>query len=148
MMCLRKFVADRSGIMAIETALVLPVLLLLGIGGFQVSEIVARQHNLQAAAAEAQQIALAAKPDSQTKLDTIKAILVASTGLPAANVNINFTYSCGTTEAAASSPTTCGAEPAWTYVEIVLNDTYSPPWTAFGVGSNVALQVDRKVQIS
>ena len=69
MSTLRKLLADRSGAMLVETALIAPALLLLGVGGFQVSEVVSHQHMLEAAAAEAEQIALAEKPDSSAKLD-------------------------------------------------------------------------------
>ena len=44
---------DATGAMAIETAIVAPVLVLMAFGSFQVSSMVARQTELQSAAAEA-----------------------------------------------------------------------------------------------
>ena len=58
MSVLQRLLADKRGTMVVETALVAPVLILLAIGGFQLSDLVARQHNLELAAAMAEQIAL------------------------------------------------------------------------------------------
>ena len=90
---------------------------------------------------------MAAKPDSQTKVDTMKTVISASTGVPAANIQANFKYRCGTT-ATMRTDNACGADPAWMFVQVVLTDTYSPAWTQLGIGSNVPLQVGRTVQIS
>lgn len=147
MTILQRIFADRVGTMAVEVALVAPMLLLLGIGGFQVGDMVAQQHNLETAAALAEQVALASKPDSQSKLDTMKTVIHASTGVPLADISANFMYRCGTA-AALQNNSSCGSEPAWMFVHITFSDTYSPPWTAFGVGSDIDLKVDRTVQIS
>lgn len=147
MSVLQRLLADKRGTMVVETALVAPVLILMAIGGFQVSDLVARQHNLESAAAMAEQIALAAKPDSQTKINTMKSVISASTGVPAAHIQTSFIYRCGTTTATQNN-NNCGTDPAWTFVQIVLIDTYVPAWTHLGIGSNVALRVSRTVQIS
>jgi Flp pilus assembly protein TadG len=147
MTILQRLFADKLGTMAVETALVAPVLILLGIGGFQVGDMVSQQHNLESAAALAEQIALASKPDSQAKLDMMKAAIHGSTGVPVADIGATFMYRCGTA-ATLQNNNSCGAEPAWMFVRITFSDTYSPPWTALGVGSNVELEVDRTVQIA
>ncbi|OZA93393.1 MAG: hypothetical protein B7X57_05165 [Erythrobacter sp. 34-65-8] len=46
------FLRDRRGSIAIETALVAPVLAVLALGSFEVGSLVSRQHELQTAAAE------------------------------------------------------------------------------------------------
>ncbi|NCU11657.1 MAG: pilus assembly protein, partial [Sphingomonadaceae bacterium] len=58
---------ESDGAMVIETALVAPVLVLLSLGAFQISGVIARQTELQSAASEAAAIALASPPDSATK---------------------------------------------------------------------------------
>ena len=128
MTVLQRLLTDKRGTMVVETALVAPVLILLGIGGFQVGDLVSHQHNLESAAAMAEQIALASKPDSQTKVDTMKAVIHASTGIPTANIETVFRYRCGTT-ATMRTDNNCGAEPPWTFVQIVLTETYAPAWT-------------------
>ena len=51
---------NEDGSMAIETAFVAPILLVLALGGFEVSSMVARQTELQSAAAEAAAVVRAA----------------------------------------------------------------------------------------
>ena len=53
---LPKLKRDERGAMMIETAIVAPVLILMSMGAFQVSQVVARQTELQNAAAEASAI--------------------------------------------------------------------------------------------
>jgi Flp pilus assembly protein TadG len=147
MMMLRRLFADTRGTMAVETALVAPVLIVLGIGGFQVSDMVAHQHNLESAAALGEQIALASKPDSQAKLDTMKAVIHASTGVPLANITTTFKYRCGTS-ATLQTTNSCGSDPPWTFVSIAITETYTPAWSRVGIGSSMGLEVDRTVQIA
>lgn len=142
---------DRDGMMAVETAIVATTVALLSLGAFQVSSFVARQNEMQGAVADAAAIALAAKPDSTQKLATIKSIIMTSTGLPAEKVSVTYLYGCGNTTNTSVDPEFCNnhdEERRWTYVRIVLTDTYSPMWSKMGLGSGVALRVDRLVQIS
>ena len=60
---IRRLLENEAGAVAIETAIAMPILLLLSLGGFQISSLVARQTELQAAMAEAQAVALATDPD-------------------------------------------------------------------------------------
>jgi len=144
---LQRLLADARGTMAVETALVAPVLILLGLGGFQVGSMVATQHNLETAAALGEQIALASKPDTQTKLDTMKSIISATTGVPVADISTAFIYRCGTS-ATVQTTNACGTDPAWQYVEIIVSQTYDPIWVNIGVGHSVDLSVDKTVQIA
>lgn len=147
----RRLLRDSKGMMAVETAIVATVVALLSLGAFQVSSFVARQNELQGAAADAAAIALAAKPDTTSKLDTIKSILQTSTGLASNNVAVSYVYRCGTGTTILTSSSSCsqsGSNRLYTYVRIVLTDTYNPIWSAYGVGSGVNLKVDRTVEIS
>ena len=148
---LSRLLRARDGSMAVETAIVATVVALLSLGTFQVSSFVARQHELQGAAASAAAIALAAKPDTTEKLATIKSIIMTTTGLPTEKVSVSYRYGCGYWNFTSSDPTFCTnyfENRRWTYVRIVLTDSYQPIWTKYGVGSNVNLRVDRLVQIS
>lgn len=148
---LNKLGRDCRGMMAVETAIVATVVALLSLGAFQVSTFVARQNELQGAAADAAAIALAAKPDTTTKLNTIKSILRTSTGLSTDRVTVSYVYRCGTDSTLITSPSSCsqnGSNRLYTYVRIVLSDTYNPIWSSYGLGSGVNLRVDRTVQIS
>ena len=61
---LRTLAAETRGAMIVETAVVAPVLILLALGCFEVSQIVSRQHELQSGISEAEAKRLrAAKPD-------------------------------------------------------------------------------------
>ena len=139
---------DARGSMAIETAIVAPVLAMLSVGGFEVSAMVARQTELQSAASEAEGIALAAKPDDAAKLQTLKNVIMASTGLGTGNVTVTNTYRCGDSTVMVSSPTVCSTgEVAWTYVQIQLTDSYTPTWQSWGLGSTMNYNITRRVMI-
>lgn len=142
---------DCHGMMAVETAIVATVVALLSLGAFQVSTFVARQNELQGAAADAAAIALAASPSTGGQLSTIKTILQTSTGLPSDKVSVTFIYRCGTNTTLITSSSSCsqnGSNRLYTYVRIVMTDTYNPIWSSYGLGSGVNLKVDRTVEIS
>lgn len=140
---------DVTGAVIIETAVVIPVLALLSLGGFEVSSIVARQSELQSAAAEAAAIALAAKPDTDEKIATVKSVIETSTGLPADNVTLTTVYRCQGMEGFYPSTTSCTPDTvAWRYLQIDMTDTYTPLWTQFGVGSPLDFNVSRAVLVA
>jgi Flp pilus assembly protein TadG len=127
---------DGEGAMVIETAIVAPVLVLLSLGAFQVSTIIARQSELQSAAAEASAIALAAAPDTFAKRVTVKGVIQASTGLASDKVIISEVYRCDSETGYVSNTANCSSSNVISrYVRIQLLDTYTPTWTRFGVGS-------------
>lgn len=142
-------VRNERGSMAIETAFVAPVLVLLSLGGFQISQAVARQTELQTAVAEAAQIALAAPPDTTAKMTTLRDIIKTSTGITDnSKAVVTNEYRCGTT-ATRVTTNTCGSGVAvTTYVKIAVTETYTPTWTAFGMGSPLNYTVTRWVIVA
>jgi Flp pilus assembly protein TadG len=140
---------NTQGAMVIETAIVAPVLVLMSLGAYQISGIVARQTELQSAAAEAAAIALAAAPDTVAKRDTLEQVIEASTGLATDKVQVSYAYRCGETTAFVTSNSSCGtATYMSSYVKIDLTDRYTPAWTRFGVGSPIDYSVTRYVMYS
>ena len=144
---------DERGTMAIETALITPLLALMALGVFEVSSIVSREQQLQSAANEASEIILAAAGGSGIESDDLEAIIVTSLGLSTDEVDIDPRYRCGTaTTLATSMPspgTGCAAsEQVYSYVQLTVRDTYSPMWTRFGVASPINYTIVRTVQIS
>jgi Flp pilus assembly protein TadG len=143
--------SDETGAMVIETALVAPVLVLISLGAFQISGMVARQTELESAASEAAAIALAAQPDTDAKRTTLKQVIQASTNLPAATtsgtrgVEVTEVYRCGISTSFVTSSTSCSSGQMARYVRISLVDTYTPTWTRFGVGSAITYRVTRNV---
>ena len=137
------------GAMAIETALAAPVLLLMSIGAFETSRMVARQSELQSAVAEASQIVLAAMPSSDDQVATIEDVIEASSGLADSKVTLQRVFRCGTDAAYVSASTACAnADTVTNYIRIQMTDTFTPRWTDFGVGHAIDFSVDRTVQIS
>lgn len=136
---------DSDGAMVIETAIVAPVLVLLSLGAFQISTIVARQTELQSAASEASAIALAAAPDTATKRATVKSVIQASTGLGADKVAVTEAFRCDADATYSNNATSCNGDNVSRFVKIVLTDTYTPNWTRFGVGSPIQYSVTRYV---
>jgi hypothetical protein len=139
---------DRRGTMAIETAIVAPILILLSVGGFEVSSIVTRQSELQSAAAEAVAIVMAATPENQTQIDQIEAVVEGSSGIPEEDVTFELQYRCGTGDMG-PDPTTCAdVDTLSTFIVISMTDSYVPVWSHFGVGGDLEYNVVRTVQVS
>lgn len=140
---------DRKGTMVIETAIVAPVLILLSIGAFEASRMVARQAELQSAAAEASSIVLAAMPTTDTQINTIEDIIEASSGLPDANVSLTKVYRCGTDADYVTSADSCADVTTRTnYIRIRMRDMITPQWSHLGIGGPVHYNVERTVQVS
>jgi Flp pilus assembly protein TadG len=143
---------DDRGSMAIETALITPLLALMALGVFEVSMIVAREQRLQSAANESSEIILAAAGGSGINSGDLTSIIETSLGLPG-KVTIVDRYRCGTaTTLSASMPTPsngCAASnQIYSYVQLTVTDTYTPMWTKFGVAAPINYTVVRTVQVS
>lgn len=144
---------DECGAMLVETALVTPVLVLISLGAYQVSGIVARQTEMESAAAEAGAIALASKPDTPTERSTLAAVISASTGLPVVNAGSNASrgvevaeaFRCSSATTLIADKTACTSGHLSSYVTITISDVYTPPWAQFGVGSPITYRVSRQV---
>jgi Flp pilus assembly protein TadG len=139
---------DERGAMLIETAIVAPVLILLSMGAFQISQVVARQSELQGAAAEALSIAIAAPPKTAQERAILKNVIVASTGLATNQVTVTDQYRCGSATTYVNASTDCIDTKVSSYVHIRLSDTYTPAWTQWGFGSPITYNVSRYVMIS
>ena len=142
---------DRAGSMAVETAIVAPVLATMALGAFEASSIVSRQQQLQSAASEAGEIILAAANGTGVTLTGLKTILKSSLGLSDNQITLVKRYRCDTGALVEIAPTTasCGnSKPIYTYIHLTLTYTYTPTWTNFGIGSPVNYSVVRTVQVS
>jgi Flp pilus assembly protein TadG len=145
---IRTLLGDARGSMAIETAIVAPVLAMLSVGGFEVSAIVARQTELQSASSEAESIALAAAPDDAAKRATLKNVIMASTGLSTSQVAVTNTYRCGAATILVASASSCtSGQVVSTYVQIQLTDSYTPTWASWGLGGTMNYNITRRVMI-
>lgn len=140
---------DDAGSLVIETAFVLPILLLLCLGAVDVCQLVARNTELQSAMSEATAISLASRPRTQSEIDTIEDVIEASTGLADENVVFERIYRCGTANMPVSEKHMCmPGQIVAEFIEITMSETYTPIWTGFGIGSDVDFSLTRTVQIS
>lgn len=145
----RRVGRDSRGSMAIETALVAPTLIMMTLGIFEVGTVVARQHELQSAANESEIIAIATNRGAETDLDQVKAIIRNSVGLDVDELTVTQSYRCGTASQLVASASDCAEDDVIsTYLNIDISESYTPTWTAFGVGRPLDLSVERTVQIS
>lgn len=151
---------DDNGSMAIETAFVAPVLLIMALGGFEVSTMVARQTELQSAAAEAASVVRAVAPDTQDEQNTVRDIVATSLcgrttptvtdGVATCNsvtVEVTPIFRCGTATDYVTASGACGGVTEYAFIRVDLTDRYSPTWTEWGVGSTISYNVSRTVQI-
>lgn len=150
---------DTRGAVAVETAIVAPVLILMSAGSFEVSEMVARQHELQGGAAEATAVALAANQGSEeVYLTEIKAMLMESLDLEDSEVTVTKLWRCDSDSTYVTQASYCdGADDdqrKWrkkrvsAYVKIELQDTWTPTWAKIGLGKSFNFEVDRTIQVS
>ena len=141
---------SERGSMAIETAIVAPVLVMLSLGSFEVSRMVARQHELQNCACEASAIALAANMGAETNTQQIAGILKDSLHLSTNEVTVTKVYRCNAQTTVTTTVPDCddGNEVMSTYIRLQLTDSHAPIWTKFGVGTNFNYSVQRTVQLS
>lgn len=145
---LNRLRGDLAGAMAVETAIVAPILVLLSLGAYQVSTLVARQGELQSAMGVAAGVALASTPDTQDKRLTLKNIIAASTGLADSQIAVSEAYRCNASEQLVTAISNCTVgDKISSYVKIDLTDTYVPFWREFGIGSDVTLNVNRFIMI-
>ena len=140
---------DQRGTMAIETALIAPLLATMALGVFEVSRIVSREQQLQSAANEASEIILAAAGGTGIDSGDLAEILKTSLNLGDDQLTIAPRYRCGTSSSLSSTVPGCAnGQQLYTYARISVTDTYSPMWTHFGVGSPIDYNIVRMVQIS
>ncbi len=147
LLALGQLARNQRGAVMIETAIVAPVLIMMSLGAFQVSQIVARQTELQEAASEAAGIALASPPENSTERATLKGIIVASTGLTTDQVSVTEKFRCGTDTTYVDSASTCVGVKAANYLLIELDDTYTPIWANWGLGGDLNFNVNRYVMV-
>lgn len=145
---LRALAQDIAGSAVIETALVAPALLLMALGGYQVSMMVTRQTELQGAAGVAATIIRASPPSTQSDLNTIRNVIAQQTGLNNNQIGVVEIYRCDTDSNYVTDYSLCGSNPYSSFIQVTLTDTYQPVWTNFGVGSNLSYDVVRTIQIS
>lgn len=145
---LAAFLRNQDGAVLIETAIVAPVLMLMSLGAFQASMLIARQTELQSAASEASSIALVSPPETQTALDNLKtAIVNGNRNLAAGDVTVSQRYRCGSNTAYVTTSSSCIGVKVSHYVLIQLVDRYTPFWSQFGLGSPIDFRVDRYVMV-
>lgn len=146
---LSNFARDKRGSMAIETAIVAPMLIIMSLGTFEVGTIVARQHELQSAANEAEIIIMATNVGATVELNDIEEILISSVDVPQDKIVVDREYRCNQSNGRIKDKGNCGTNAVISeYVIIEIEDTYTPTWTAFGIGKEITLEVNRSVQIS
>ena len=143
-----RLLRDQRGTMVIETAVVAPVLVLMSLGAFQVSTLVARQSELDSAAAEGAAIAIASPPNTSAKLTTLQQVIMTSTGLAASNVSVTAAYRCNSSTAYVTTSTSCTSGVISHFVKIYITDTYTPKWVHYGIGSPITYRVTRYVEYS
>jgi Flp pilus assembly protein TadG len=143
----RHLLADRKGAVAVETAIITPVLALMALGSFEVSNVIARRNELQGAMSEASSIALASEPTTELRRATVKSIIRTSTGLSDDQVTIDAAYRCGSETQLRTSTSACGSNRISSYVKVVLSDTYSPIWSRYGIGPSMQFRSTRYVMI-
>lgn len=146
---LRRLLGCETGSVVVETAIVAPVLVILGLGAYDTSRIIARHADLQAGSTDVEGIILAVASGSATNVQTIKGVLQNSLNLPSNKVTVTKVYRCTVDDDLVNSASDCESnDVVSTYVQVTLTDTYTPMWTKFGIGSAMNYSLTRTVQVS
>jgi hypothetical protein len=136
------------GAMAVETAVVAPVLALMSIGTVEIGTMVSRQQELQSGASEAESIILAAAGGTGTDSDTIEEVIEESLGLPDEQVSLEQRFRCNVENELRSDASACSTTaPIYRYVRLELSDSYTPVWARFGVGHAFDYDIERTIQV-
>lgn len=144
-----QLVDDATGSIVVETAIVAPVLVTLGLGAYDVSRMIARQSELQAGSTDVEGIVLAVASGTATSTSTIKSVLMSSLSLPASQVTVVRMFRCNDNSSLVANATACGeSDVRSSYVQVTLTDTFEPTWTKFGVGGAITYSLTRTVQVS
>lgn len=147
---LNSLLRDRKGSVAIETAFVAPALLLMSFGGFEVSSMVARYHELQSGASEAEAVALAANMGAETNVNELERMIRNSLDLNENQVSVVKKFRCNGSNELLDTADTCSEDDdiLASYVELKITDNYKPVWTSFGFSKTFHYRVNRMVQLS
>lgn len=144
----RALLRDRRGTMLIETAIVAPALVVMCIGAFEVSVMIAHQGKLQSTAEQAVEMAIASSPETEAERSAIEQELEDSSGLPDDKVDLVFKFRCGVGTELTASQGTCDDEATSQYLVMTLKDSYTPVWTHWGFGEAFNYTETRSVQVS
>ena len=146
---LTRLLRDCSGSFAIETAFVVPVLILMTRGIVEVGTVVARQHELQSVANESEIIILATNQGAEADVDGIRQIIRQSVGLTGDNVTLSRSFRCDADETLVTDVASCGDDDVISsYVILDITEEYNPTWTYLGIGTPITFSVERRVQVS
>lgn len=146
---LTRLLRDSTGSFAIETAFVVPVLILMTLGIVEVGTVVARQHELQSVANESEIIILATNQGAETDVDGIKQIVQESVGLTGNDVSLTQMYRCNADDTLVDAVASCDEDDVISsYVILDITEDYSPTWTYLGIGTPITFSVERRVQVS
>ncbi|ABC63367.1 TadE/TadG family type IV pilus assembly protein [Erythrobacter litoralis] len=138
---------DARGSMAIETAFVAPVLILLALGTVDLGILVSQQQQLQSAALEAEGIVMGTLDPATMSDSTIEDVLETSLGLNDNQLVLSRAYRCDD-QTLSTTKGGCGTnEQEYEYIQLTLNDSYAPTWTHLGLGTPSQFTVTRTVQI-
>ena len=145
-----RLAGDERGAAVVETAIIAPVLAMLAIGSYDMSRMIARQHDLQGGASDVEGIILAVATGPGTNVQKIEAVLEDSLGLSqSGSVTVVKRFRCGVAETLVTQSSDCTSDDTVaTYVQVTLTETYSPTWTKFGIGDDLDYSFVRTIQIS
>jgi len=133
------------GVAAIEFCLTLPVLLMLTVGAYDVSQLISARIALQQALTEVEGLAIAQPPQGDD-FSYLTDALAAAGGVPAANVSVRREISCnGTVVTSIVCPSVTDHRAI--FVVLTLERTYIPTSTHFGVARPVPMRITRTIRV-
>lgn len=145
----RKFLSrlgrSERGVAALEFCIVLPVLLLLLLGTYDVSRLIARRVDLQQAVTETAGLAIARPPRDGESLDYLRDAAAEAAGVPPGNVTLGRQVRCN--NVVADTPACPSQGDFALYVSISISSVYTPSWRHFSVQGNVPMNVSRTMRI-
>lgn len=147
---LARLIGDERGAAVVETAIIAPVLALLALGSYDMSRMIARQHDLQGGASDVEGIILAVATGPATNTQKIEQVLENSLDLSdSGSVTVVKRFRCGVSTDLVTAANDCASDDTVaTYVQVTLQETYTPTWRKFGIGNDMNYNFVRTIQIS
>lgn len=137
------FLRREDGVAAIEFCLVLPMLLLMTVGAYDVSRLIAARMDYQQALSEAAGLAMAQPP--QDTNDTLINAVAAAASVPATSVTVTRETRCNNvpvTTAACPNP----SDERSRFFSITVRGSFRPMWTHFAIKTTVPITINRTIR--
>lgn len=141
----RRIARAQEGVAAIEFCLTLPILLMMTVGAYDISQMIATRMDYQQALTEVAGLAIAQPPQGES-YGYLKNAAATAAKVDAEKITITSDYRCNNASVTGSTCPNATDERAL-YVSITVTGNYTPKWQHFGIDASVPMTITRTVRV-